>query len=1369
LLRLALVGESGGATESGNPDQSASTITISLPPTENPGDRIGRYKLLQQIGEGGCGVVYMAEQEEPVRRRVALKVIKPGMDTKQVLARFDAERQALALMDHANIAKVFDAGATETGRPYFVMELVRGVPLTHYCNENKLSTRQRLDLFVQVCHAIQHAHQKGIIHRDIKPSNILVALHDGVPVPKVIDFGIAKATGGQRLTDKTFFTALEQFIGTPAYMSPEQAELSGLDIDTRSDIYSLGVLLYELLTGKMPFDTKKLLEAGLDEIRRVIREEEPPRPSTRLSTLEVEERTTIARQHQADPPKLEDLVRGDLDWIVMKCLEKDRTRRYETANGLGADIQRHLSNEPVVARPPSNLYRLQKLVRRNKLTFAAGTAVAAALVIGLTVSTWMFFKERKARTEAAMARQSEMQQRLQAESAEKTAETQASRAEASALQANRTLSNSDFLQAARLIAEGEDDLAMAYLSRSLSADQKNAAALTRLITLLMYHPFRHQMLHQAEGVNSVKFSPDGGRMVTASSDGSARVWDARTGLPLTEPLKHAKSVRDAQFSPDGKRIVTASNDGTARVWDAQTGKPLTTAMNHALTVEAFKEWIEFAQRKEGTQINEDDLKKVFPEFVESIGELRVTRAQFSSDGKRIVSATAVEPLGSEDVASVDVWDAHSGQRLSPRMLVFPVRRSVEFSPDGEWVITEEEEGDDACVWNAQTGEQRIVMKQDARLKFARYSKDAKRIITASDDGTARVWDAQTGRPLTEPLKHDYDPLYSNRLYSVNSAEFSPDGKQIVTASMDDTARVWDAQTGQQVGSPFKHDGNVFAAQFSPDGGRIVTLSPWTPRVWDVQTGQVLSSLKDKVGTDSVQFSPEGIRIATISRNESAGVWDLRPGQPLTEPLKHKTPVKAAQFSSDSQRIVTASENDSVQMWDARTGKALSVPIKHHEGVLHSPFSLDGKRLVTVSTNGLARVWNLAAGQPLMQTPDHDGRVASAQLSADGRLLVTTAWLKDRPWDLFGWSSKHQTNAWVWDVQTAELVTKVTHDSGVFWSEFSPDGKQIVTVSDDWTVRVWDSRTGRNVTEFAHDKRFESAHFSPDGKQIVTGGSGGACIWDVQTGRPRTGMLQHQGPVIWAQFSPDGRHILTASEDGTARVWDAQTGRPISSLIQHSNPVDSAWFSPDSKRVMIIARAETGYAEDARGNTVYVWDAQSGQPLTEPFKHSKPVSSARFSPDGKRIATASDDGMVRVWDLSPSQPGCPDWLPPLVEAISGQRLNEQGASEPTSLNRAETINRIRVKLDNEPADDDWVTWGRWLLADRSTRTISPFFKITVPEYIENRIQENTASSLDEAYHLAIGNSELLQRISRSRDVLEVGKAGRENPTKQKETP
>ena len=370
---------------------------------ERIGTRIGRYQLLERIGEGGCGVVYRAEQAEPVRRQVALKVIKLGMDTNSVIARFEAERQALALMDHPNIARVLDAGATDTGRPYFVMELVQGTRVSDYCDGHRLDLRVRLQLFVQICHAIQHAHQKGIIHRDIKPSNVMVTLQDGVPVPKVIDFGIAKATDG-RLTDNPVLTASEQFVGTPAYVSPEQAERSGLDIDTRSDVYSLGVLLYELLTGRTPFDGRKLAESGMERMRRTLREADPPRPSAMVKSMPAGDLTRVAVNRQAEPARLAGQLRGDLDGIVMKALEKDRAHRYQTANGLALDVQRYLESEPVAARPPSQRYRFQKLVRRNKLVFGAAAAVVAALVIGLGAATRIYFRERAALREEGRLR-----------------------------------------------------------------------------------------------------------------------------------------------------------------------------------------------------------------------------------------------------------------------------------------------------------------------------------------------------------------------------------------------------------------------------------------------------------------------------------------------------------------------------------------------------------------------------------------------------------------------------------------------------------------------------------------------------------------------------------------------------------------------------------------------------------------------------------------------------------------------------------------------------------------------------------------------------------------------------------------------------
>ncbi len=393
----------------------------SKPITERPGTVIGPYKLLQQIGEGGMGVVYMAEQSNPIKRRVALKIIKPGMDTREVVARFEAERQALALMDHPNIAKVFDGGATESGRPYFVMELVKGIPLTQFCDENRLDMRQRLELFSAVCKAIQHAHNKGIIHRDIKPSNVMVTLHDGEPVPKVIDFGVSKAVT-QQLTEKTMFTAYGQMIGTPAYMSPEQAEMSGLDIDTRSDIYSLGVLLYELLTGSTPLEATSLRGKAYAELQRMIREEEAEKPSLRLSTRG-EATASVASQRNSDPKRLGAVLRGELDWIVLKTLEKNRDRRYETANGLAADIGRYLRGEAILARPPSVAYKLRKFAGRNKAVVVSGLLIMTTLLACTAVSTWQAVRANRAQRAALVAAEREMQAKEASEKRE--AETNA--------------------------------------------------------------------------------------------------------------------------------------------------------------------------------------------------------------------------------------------------------------------------------------------------------------------------------------------------------------------------------------------------------------------------------------------------------------------------------------------------------------------------------------------------------------------------------------------------------------------------------------------------------------------------------------------------------------------------------------------------------------------------------------------------------------------------------------------------------------------------------------------------------------------------------------------------------------------------------
>ncbi len=559
-----------------------------LPGQAPIGSRIGRYKLLRKIGEGGCGVVYEAEQEEPVRRRVALKIIRVGMETRSVIARFEAERQALALMDHPNIAHVYDAGATRHGPPYFVMELVRGVKITDYCDHHRLDTRQRLDLFVQTCHAIQHAHQKGVIHGDIKPSNIMVTLQDGVPVPKVIDFGVAKAAETS-LLDRMFVTGDGQLVGTPAYMSPEQADRGSTDVDTRSDIYSLGVLLYELLTGTTPLDMQELGGAGFDTMCRKLREEEPPRPSQRLKRLAPEVLAQRAAARRIHPAQLGAECRGDLDWIVMKALEKDRRRRYETANGLGVDIQRYLGNEPVTARPPTRVYRLRKLVRRNRGVFIAAAAVLVTLVFGLATSTWLYFREREARQRAVQAEQQETRLRLDAEARQRVTEasyliSQDRYADADALVPTLSTSEPSVEAAVVLRAlgewhavEGRWSLAAARLRLLLTVDQIDGWD-TATLDLLRYGP---AVLESGDLAAYEQFRVEALArylpQVPPSADRVLKICLLRpAGKEMTESMRPfaemtAAALLSAEAEGDG--FTTTWRAMALALWELRTGNP----------------------------------------------------------------------------------------------------------------------------------------------------------------------------------------------------------------------------------------------------------------------------------------------------------------------------------------------------------------------------------------------------------------------------------------------------------------------------------------------------------------------------------------------------------------------------------------------------------------------------------------------------------------------------------------------------------------------------------------------------------------------------------------------------------------------------
>ncbi|MBI3416777.1 MAG: protein kinase [Verrucomicrobia bacterium] len=790
---------------------NATTVRQGTPLTETSGTIIGRYKLLQKIGEGGMGVVYMAEQTEPLTRKVALKIIKLGMDTRQVVARFEAERQALALMDHPNIAKVLDAGATDTGRPYFVMELVRGVPITEYCDKNHLPTKPRLDLFMQVCHAVQSAHQKGIIHRDLKPSNILVTLNDGVPLPMVIDFGIAKATN-QKLTEKTLFTNYASMIGTPAYMSPEQAEMSKLDVDTRTDIYALGVLLYELLTGTTPFPAKELLSMGYGEMQRVIAEREPIRPSTRLSTMVNEERTVVAKNRSLEASALGKLFSGDLDWIVMKCLEKDRTRRYETANGLAMDVKRHLSNEPVIARPPSAAYKLQKAWQRNKLAFTAGAAVAAALVVGSGVSTWQAIRATEAKREqsrlrqlaeieqrkALEARASEAKQRQAAEEARQNEALLRQQAQANELIARRAAFNSDMNVAQQALQLNNTGRASEILNRHRPKPGESDLRgwEWRYLWRFCQSDALFTLCRQSNSIFSVAFSPDGRFLAVADESSEVAVWDLAARKRVMSRRTHLGHQRIA-FSPVGSQLAFGEKgpDGrsTVKLWDADKGQ--------------------------------DVLQWLIP------GDAR--ELVFAKDGSSL-AAWSTSGKGPEDDSRIFLWHISSGRKLfetaakraatgGGNMLALSDRSEILAygSVGGEIVLIDVPAGREKS---------RLHVTEETTMAVT-ILNGGKALASASGhtDPVVKLWDLDTGKEAGH--------LEGHRSY-VHALAASPDGRLLASASGDQTIRIWDWEERRLIMTLRGHLSEVLAVAFAPDGQALVSgCKDGTVSMWNIASNR----------------------------------------------------------------------------------------------------------------------------------------------------------------------------------------------------------------------------------------------------------------------------------------------------------------------------------------------------------------------------------------------------------------------------------------------------------------------------------------------------------------------------------------------------
>ncbi len=1057
----------------------------AVPPIEQPGDKLNHYKLVQRIGEGGVGVVWMAQQEQPLRRLVALKILKLGMDTAAVVARFEAERQALALMDHPNIAKVFDAGITASGRPYFVMELVRGVPITKYCDEHQLTTPERLALFIEVCEAVQHAHQKGVIHRDLKPSNILVTENGGSAIPKVIDFGIAKATQG-RLGAATVITAFEQFIGTPVYMSPEQADMSSLDVDTRSDIYSLGVLLFELLTGRTPFDAKTIMEGGYRELSRRIRETDPERPSQRLTTLNAETRATVAKSRRTAPAQLAFELRGDLDWIVMRCLEKDRSRRYESASALALDLQRHLRDQPILARPPSAFYLGQKLFRRHRAAMTAALIAAVVVVVGGAFSAWQAVRATRAEREQGRLR-----------SVEKDL---LHRAEEKGQLARRRAYAADMNLAQQAVASDNLGLAKRLLDRHRpGGDETDLRGWEwRYLWQLTRSEAAGELARKAQPIASLSVSADQNWVaVTQQSDGGElSVINLRTRQEIRLPA--GNGFVQAVFSPTAPLLAIGMSGGRegpdgarVRLWNVQTR-------------EVVAEW-------------------------SASGPLH-----FSADGRTLLTGGARR--GDAPV----LWSVPKGERIAEMPAALGSGPIFHTSPDRRWMAHEVVRGARSAVQVLAVGDGRERWTHDVadeNVTALAFSPDGRLLAVAAGNTTPviQVWDVAKGELRAT--------LPGHRTY-ITALVFWRDGQTLASASTDQTVRLWDLErgvtrrilrghelevrslallddqttllSGAKDGAIFIWDTTVPEPRrrfrvdevamwaFAPDSRAVVILN--LEGVVSVRSAPDFARAEEKLrlslegglsggrgggrpGARTV-LAQDAPLVAAVERGDVVRVYNWQTGQVVGELKGTASPASLVGFTDGGKKLLVASaeglaEGERLRSWDIATGAVQSLPTTLERGSRSTP-SGDGRIVATRKIDGSLGVLDVTTGvaRPL---PFVTSGPSAPAFSQDGRWLAIPSGA--------GWVK-------VWDVSRQALAGELTgFVLGVHGVAFSPDNRRIAAGSGAAeAMNLWDSRDFEPLLKLgAEGSRFGGVDFSNDGNMIGSrNGAGQLHLWVAPT-------------------------------------------------------------------------------------------------------------------------------------------------------------------------------------------------------------------------------------------------------------------------------
>ncbi len=1016
-------------------DESPGTVAVPCP-LELVGSHIGPYKLREQLGEGGMGTVWAADQKHPLRRRVALKVIKPGMDSGQVLARFDAEREALALMDHPNIARVLDAGTTAQGRPYFVMELIHGLPITAYCDAHELPVRERLSLFIQVCRGVQHAHQKGIIHRDIKPSNVLVTEQDGAPIPKIIDFGVAKALH-QPLADGSIYTGVFQAIGTLAYMSPEQATLSPKDIDTRVDVYGLGALLFELLTGNTPVHHKYLEQKALDEAFRIIREQDVPKPSTTLSSLDNQLAIHISKHRGTDPDGLGKVIRGDLDWIVVRALNKDRGRRYPTPDAFAEDIQRHLQSQPVEARPPSASYRLMRFYQRNRTAVVSGAAMLLLLLTAIvgTSAGW-----------------------LRAITLQRFAETESQRANEETESRRKQLILSDIVAIQRLLGENNIGDVRELIKRHEGEDDQELHEFAweyyrRLINELDSHS---RVIDLDQQATCVTFSPSGSQIAVgqlglgALSGGLITIFDADTGKWVQNFGPKDLWSYALSYSPDGESLAFADDQpGRFIVRHLASGHETLLSGHHgrvkSVAFSANGEYLVSAGQDDFLLITDartqTELRKL------PVGDKGVAALVFSPDGSRLA-------VSGED-RMTRVWDSSTWEIVQEfSATLSDLSHCLAFSPDGG-LLAYGTPRDEAVVRELATGKEVVLRGHRDAVRSVAFSPDGKFVVTGSRDGSVKLWDARSFVELRTLRGHTS---------FVQSIAFSPDGSLMASASRDYTVRIWDIGKLMAATNLVRPSHRAIDLAFAGALDGFLSLSTrGSIELWDKTTGRS-NKPPDFSGAPILRMAVSASQLLALVTAEDVIIRDLRTGEELCLDHGGRLPpmfddCSPAAFSHDGRFFALASEDGSIQVWDVGGENPPCCFNQAHHGPAEC-LAFDPCRPVLASggRDGKIHLWELDRRQRIgtLDKHGHRAQVVCLAYTPDGRLLA---------------SASFDNTIKLWDPQEPNTTPRTisAHVGPVKTILISSSGRSLISTGGDNTVRIIDIETGQTKATFTEPR------------------------------------------------------------------------------------------------------------------------------------------------------------------------------------------------------------------------------------------------------------------------------------------------------------